>query len=240
MGECFIEAVTEVAYDPVAAEVSDQSRVEDPSHLVQDMRFKAAIRGSSHQAQQRRATALLNLNDISLVMKMQENRDLILLPSEWWPSAVDTMDPNELGWWYRVSEPTRFRECASCGDRIGKETSVESRDCQKCPIGRLKSATSTHSKQKEEILPVKDVTSERRRSLRISNRVLAAGVYCELNEDVDMDSDDDLEEDFQQGHLCVSADPRRVGGPGGEPTIINLKELRTLVCTQQTREDQTV
>ena len=52
-----------------------------------------------------------------------------------------------------------------------------------------------------------------------------------------MDSDDDLEQDFQQGFLCVSVDPRRVGGPGGEPTIINLKELRTLLCTQQTRED---
>ena len=57
---------------------------------------------------------------------------------------------------------------------------------------------------------------------------------------MDIDSDDDLGQDFQQGYLCVSADPRRVGGPGGEPTIINLKELRTLLCTQQTLEDQTV
>ena len=85
MGEIFIETVTEVAYDPVAAETSDQIRVEDPIHLAQDMRFKATIRGWSHQAQQLRATALLNLNDISLVREMQENRDLILpdLPVEW-------------------------------------------------------------------------------------------------------------------------------------------------------------
>ena len=83
MGEIFIEAVTEVAYDPVVAEASDQIRVEDPIHLAQDMRFKAAIRGWSHQAQQLRATALLNLNDISLVREMQENRDLILLPAGW-------------------------------------------------------------------------------------------------------------------------------------------------------------
>ena len=150
------------------------------------------------------------------------------------------MDPDELGWWYRVSEPTRFRDCASCGDRIGIDMSLESRGCLKCPIGRLKPATSTRSKQKEEMLPAKDVTSERRRSLRLSNRALAAGAYCELNENVDMDSDDDLEQVFQQGYLCVSADPRRVGGLEGEPTVINLKELRTLLCTQQTREDQTV
>ena len=91
-----------------------------------------------------------------------------------------------------------------------------------------------------EILPAKDVTSERRRSLRLINRTLTVIVYCELNEDVDMDSDNDLEQDFQQGYLCVSADTRRVGGPGGEPTIINLKEVRTLLRTQQTLEDQTV
>ena len=215
MGEIFIETVTEVAYDPVASEASDQIRVEDPIHLAQDMRFKATIRGWSNQTQQLRATALLNLNDISLVREMQENHDLILLPAEWWPSAVDAIDPDESGWWYRVSEPTRFRDCASCGKRIGKDMSVDSRGCLKCPIGRLKPDTSTRSKQEEEILPSKDVTSGRRRSLRISNRALAAGVYCELNEDVDMNSDDDLEQDFQQGYLCVSADPRRVGDREG-------------------------
>ena len=82
-GEIFIEAVTEVAYDPVVAEALDQNRAEDPIHLAQDMKFKAAIRGWSHQVQQLRTTVLLNLNDISLVREMQENRDLILLPTNW-------------------------------------------------------------------------------------------------------------------------------------------------------------
>ena len=83
VGEIFIETVTEVAYDPVVAETSDQVRTEDPIHLVQDMRFKAAIRGWSHQAQQLPTTALLSLNDRSLVREMQENHDLILLPAGW-------------------------------------------------------------------------------------------------------------------------------------------------------------
>jgi negative regulator of sigma E activity len=73
VGEIFIESVTEVAYDPVVAEASDQVRTENPIHLAQDMKFKAAVRGWSHQAQQLRATALLSLNDISLVREMQEN-----------------------------------------------------------------------------------------------------------------------------------------------------------------------
>ena len=150
------------------------------------MRFKAVIRGWSHQAQQLRATALLSLNDISLVRKMQENHDLILLPAGWWSSAVDTLDPDELGWWYRVSEPIRFRECKACGKRIGEDMPVKHRGCSKCPVDKLKHTTST------------------------------------------------------LGYLCVSAYPRRVGGPGGEPTIINLQELRTLLLTQQSLEDQTV
>jgi hypothetical protein len=47
-----------------------------------------------------------------------------------------------------------------------------------------------------------------------------------------MDTDDDLDQEMQQGHLYVSTDPRRVGGPGGEPTIINIEELRALLITQ--------
>ena len=55
-----------------------------------------------------------------------------------------------------------------------------------------------------------------------------------------MDTDDDLDQEMQQGHLCVSTDPRKVGGPGGEPTIITTEELRALLITQQSLEDQTV
>jgi hypothetical protein len=110
VGELFIESITEVSYDPAVAEASDHGRTEDPILLAQDMRFKTVIRGWRHQSQQLRTTALLSLNDISLVRKMQENHDLILLPVGWWPSAIDTLDPDEFGWWYRVSEPIRFRE----------------------------------------------------------------------------------------------------------------------------------
>jgi hypothetical protein len=56
---------------------------------------------------------------------------------------------------------------------------------------------------------------------------LPENVYFDLDEDVSMDTDGDLDQEMQQGHLCVSTDPRRVGGPGGEPTIINIEELRT-------------
>ena len=54
-----------------------------------------------------------------------------------------------------------------------------------------------------------------------------------------MDSDNDVDPEMQQGHLFVSTDPRRVGGSEGEPTIISLEELRVLMITQQSLEDQT-
>ena len=142
VGELFIEAITEVAYDPVVAEALDQGRTEDSIHLAQDMRFKAVIRGWSHQEQQTRANALLRLNDISMTREMQESHDLILLPASWWPSAVDTLDPDELGWWYRVSEPIRFKECKACGKRIGEDMPAKHRGCLKCPVGKFKHATS--------------------------------------------------------------------------------------------------
>ena len=237
VGERFIEEVTEVSYDPVVTEAFDQARTEDPIHLAQDMRFKAAIRGWTHKAQQRRATTLLSFIDIALARDMQEKHDLILLPVEWWPSAAHTIDPGELGWWYKISEPIRFIECEACGHRIGTDMSTEFRGCRKCPI-MLKPTTSGHSKQNGGKPLAISAVSERRQSPRLRNRALAGDGYCELNDDGDLD--DGLGQDFQQGYLCASADPRRVGGPGGEPTIIHIEELRTLLRTQQTLDDQTV
>ncbi len=112
--------------------------------------------------------------------------------------------------------------------------------CPKCPIRKLQHERSTSKKQGGS----KQVTTDKivcaRRSLRLSTQVLPENVYCELDEDVCMDTDNDLDQEMQQGHLCVSTDPRRVGGPGGEPTIVNIAELRALLTTQQSLEDQTV
>jgi hypothetical protein len=61
----------------------------------------------------------------------------------------------------------------------------------------------------------------------------------------DAPTDEDSEEasdsgDMQIGYLCISADPRRVGVGGGEPMILNPKELRWSLTLQQTMEDQTI
>ena len=155
---------------------------------------------------------------------------------------MDTLEPNESGWWYKVSDPIRFRECKACAKRIGEDVQTGQKmlhigGCPKCPVGLPKHEHSTRKKKCGKTQATKGKTMEVRRSLRLSTQALPENLYCELDEDEGMDSDD---QKMQQGLLCVSTDPRRVGGPGGEPTIISLEELRALLITQQSMEDQTV
>ena len=55
VGEYFIEDITEVEQDSIV-EGEDSDRTEDSDQLLQDIRFKASIKGWSHRAQQHLAT----------------------------------------------------------------------------------------------------------------------------------------------------------------------------------------
>ena len=55
-----------------------------------------------------------------------------------------------------------------------------------------------------------------------------------------MSSDGEFDQEPQLGHICVSADPRRVGELVGEPVIISREELRALPIKQLSLEDQIV
>ena len=95
VGENFIATISEVEPDSLVEGVVPD-RTEDPNQLIQNIRFKATIRGWSHQAHQHRATALLSLQNEPLVRRMRENQDLILLPANWWSLVMDTLEPNEM------------------------------------------------------------------------------------------------------------------------------------------------
>ena len=120
VGEHFIETISEVEPDSWVEGV-DPDRTEDPNQLLQNIRFKATIRGWSHRTHQHHVTTLLNLQNEHLGRRMCESQDLILLPENWWSLSMDTLGPNESGWWYRVSDPIRFRECKACRKRIGED-----------------------------------------------------------------------------------------------------------------------
>ena len=74
VGKHFIEAISEAEPGSVV-EGEDPDRTEDPSQLLQNIRFKATIRGWSHRAHQHRATALLSLQNEALVRRMHESME---------------------------------------------------------------------------------------------------------------------------------------------------------------------
>jgi hypothetical protein len=64
-----------------------------------------------------------------------------------------------------------------------------------------------------------------------------------MEEDSEEDPEEDSEEDsgeMQQGYLCTSGDPRRIGAGDGETVILNPRELWKTITLQQTTEDQTI
>ena len=94
-----------------------------------------------------------------------------------------------------------------CTKRIGEDVQTGNKTldvgvCPKCPIRKLQHEHSTNKKQGGN----KEITTDKivgaRRSLRLSTQV---NVYCELDEDVYTGADDDLDQEIQQVHLCVSS-----------------------------------
>ena len=66
--------------------------------------------------------------------------------------------------------------------------------------------------------------------------------YAEPDSD-DANMEEDSEEDsdeMQQGYLCTSTDPRRIGTGDGETIILNSRELRKAISLQQNAKDQTI
>ena len=55
VGQHFIESILEVEPDSIVVG-EDPDRTEDSNHLLQDIRFKARVRGWSHRSQQHQAT----------------------------------------------------------------------------------------------------------------------------------------------------------------------------------------
>ena len=132
----------------------------------------ALIRGWSHRTQQHRVITLLSLQNEPMTRRMHENQDLILLPATWWSLTIDTLETNESGWWFKVSGPTRFRECKTCAKRIGEHVqtghkTINIGGCPKCPVGKTKHEHSTRKKQCGDAQTVKDKIMEVRRSLRL-------------------------------------------------------------------------
>jgi hypothetical protein len=126
-------------------------------------------------------------------MQMQENQDL---------------DPNEPGWWNKISDPIRFRECKTCVKRIGEDvqTGLIMPRIGRCPDYPVRLPNREYSNHKKQC---GSTQTTKGKSIRLRTQVLTENLYCELDEDEDMDLDD---QEMQQVLLCVSTDPRTSRG----------------------------
>ncbi len=128
--------------------------------------------------------------------------------------------------------------CRACRNRIGKDHQDANR-CPECPakIKKGKNSCSTKNQGKNQKGHPEHVINRPQRS---ENRpIYTEPPDASMEEDSEEASDNDSG-DMQIGYLCITADPRRVGVGGGEPMILNPKELRQTLTLQQTMEDQTI
>ena len=142
---------------------------------------------------------------------LRRQQDVLLIPRLWWSALQDSLGPEESGWWYTVSDDIYFQECRTCERRLGKDHQDATR-CPKCPekISKRKNPDSKKTQGKSQIV----------RSGPVNDRTLRPRLD---RNDTEPDSDDanmtEDSEEMQQGYLCTSADPRRIGEGDGDQTL---------------------
>ena len=239
VGLHFVETITGIEEIPAV----DLALSEEEDQPLTDIRFRASVRGWNNKAHQSRAQTLLDKKDTRMATMLHSDKDIILIPRDWWSDKAGSLEPEDRGWWYTVTEPVKFRVCRLCmnrrGDDLDEETrAMHSKECKGC-AEILQEPTKKGSKWAEG--KGKQPTTKRTQSQVVNQRELRT-----RSQQVRYTSPDDEEglhdaDDEIQGYLCVSADPRRSGSAeGGENFIITAKELRLSLQAQCEEEDQTV
>ena len=91
----FIERVHAVDYTSVGTDP-------DPRQPI-TAKFQVTVRGWGDNTHQRRASSLLDMQENKMMVRMQKEEDILLIPRDWWPDKVHTLEPQEPDWWYVVS-----------------------------------------------------------------------------------------------------------------------------------------
>ena len=166
VGRHFVENITGIeeipGVDPELAEEEDQP--------LTDIRFRASVRGWTNKTHQSRSHTLLVKTDKQMVTTLHTDRDILLIPRKWWPDKTGSLEPEDPGWWYTVTEPVKFRVCEVCTDRRGndldeKTRAMDSRECRGC-AKMLKEPTAKSRKRIEG----KGIQPEAQRVLRVRNQ----------------------------------------------------------------------
>jgi hypothetical protein len=131
VGLHFVESITGIEEIPAV----DPALSEEEEQPLTDIRFRASVRGWTNEAHWSRAQTLLDKTDTRMATMPQRDKDIILIPRDWWQDKAGSLEPEDPGWWYTVNEPVKFRECRLCikrrGDDLDEETWViHSKECK--------------------------------------------------------------------------------------------------------------
>ena len=174
---------------------------------------------------------------------LERDKDIILIPRDWWKDESESLGPGDLGWWYTVNKTVKFRTCKVYTERRGKDLEEETRvtlrkECKGCPeIFQEPIKTGGKRTRGKGNKPMTKKTQTQVVNQRESRHRSQKDRYNFSDEEEDLsDTDDEI-----PGYLCVSADPRRSGSAeGGENFILTTEELRLSLQVQCQVEDQTV
>ena len=115
VGLHFVESITGIeeipAVDPALSEKEEQP--------LTDIRFRVSVRGWNNKAHQSRVLTLLDKKDTRMATMLHSDKDIILIPRDWWSDKAGSLEPEDRGWWYTVTEPVKFRVCRLCMNRRG-------------------------------------------------------------------------------------------------------------------------
>ena len=189
------------------------------------------------------AQTLLDMRDERMTATLQRDKDIILIPRDWWKDETESLGPGDLGWWYTVNKTVKFRTCKVCTERRGEDLEEETRatlskECKGCAeIFQEPIKTGGKRTRGKGNKPMTKKTQTQVVKQRESRHRSQKDWYNFSDEEEDLsDTDDEI-----PGYLCVSADPRRSGSAeGGENFILTAEELRLLLQVQCQVEDQTV
>ena len=90
-------------------------------HVGQKFEFKCQIGCWATEGAQGRLRHLQALPAERMMRELvnMKQRDVLLLPAEWWPDTPPEFD--EMGWWYIAHYQTSARKCPACGERRLKD-----------------------------------------------------------------------------------------------------------------------
>jgi hypothetical protein len=83
-----VENITGIEEIPVV----DPSLPEGEEKSLTDIRFRVSVRGWTNEAHQSRTQTLLDKTDTRMTTMLQKDKDIILIPRDWWQDKTGSLD----------------------------------------------------------------------------------------------------------------------------------------------------